>query len=66
MANILLEKVQNAVSQLPAPIRSGASNLMPSVAPPSQASSVGNVNPIVLPNPNDQVLAERAYARGNR
>ena len=58
--------VQKAVSQLPAPIRSGASNLMPSVAPPSQASSVGNVNPIVLPNPNDQVLAERAYARGNR
>ena len=62
----LQNTVQNAVSQLPAPIQSGASNLMPSVAPPSQASSAGNVNPIVLPNPNDQVLAERAYARGNR
>tara|TARA_R110002096_G_scaffold249798_1_gene442183 strand:- start:43 stop:3399 length:3357 start_codon:yes stop_codon:yes gene_type:complete len=58
--------VQQAISQLSAPIQSGASNLMPSVTPPNSASSVSNINPIVLPNPNDQVLAERAYARGNR
>ena len=51
--------VQEAISQLPAPIKAGISNLMPSVAPPSPASNVSNVNPIVLPNPDDQVLAER-------
>jgi hypothetical protein len=62
----LQNSVQNAISQLPPPIQSGASNLMPSVTPPNSASSVSNINPIVLPNPNDQVLAERAYARGNR
>ena len=62
----LKNSVQNAISQLPPPIQSGASNLMPSVTPPNSASSVSNINPIVLPNPNDQVLAERAYARGNR
>jgi len=54
--------VQEAISQLPAPIKAGISNLMPSVAPPNQASSVSNINPIVLPNPNDQVLAERLNA----
>jgi len=51
--------VQEAISKLPAPIKAGISNLMPSVAPPSPASNVSNVNPIVLPNPDDQVLAER-------
>ena len=65
-ASQLKNPVQNAISQLSPPIQSGASNLMPSVTPPNSASSVGNINPIVLPNPNDQVLAERAYARGNR
>ena len=51
--------VQEAISKLPAPIKSGISNLLPSVVPPSPASNVSNVNPIVLPNPDDQVLAER-------
>jgi len=51
--------VQEAISKLPAPIKSGVSNLLPSVVPPSPASNVSNVNPIVLPNPDDQVLAER-------
>ena len=59
VARVNKPAVQKAISQLPAPIKAGISNLMPSVAPPNQASSVSNINPIVLPNPNDQVLAER-------
>jgi len=59
VAKVNKPAVQEAISQLPETIKAGMSTLMPSVEPPNEESSVSNINPIVLPNPNDQVLAER-------
>ena len=59
VAKVNKPAVQEAIRQLPETIKAGMSNLMPSVEPPNEESSVSNISPIVLPNPNDQVLAER-------
>jgi len=59
VAKVNKPAVQEVISQLPETIKAGMSTLMPSVEPPNEESSVSNINPIVLPNPNDQVLAER-------